>query len=116
VPYGYTVLASRRTILIVQNVSSTLELISYLEAKTANLISYNAPLVGHVRRIFSKTMNTPFSMDEFRNIFRGYKDTPEHQMGIEILRQHLLEDDSKLLTSESTWYKHYKRDPNAYFP
>jgi hypothetical protein len=87
-----------------------------LEAKTANLISYNAPLVGHVRRIFSKTMNTPFSMDEFRNIFRGYKDTPEHQMGIEILRQHLLEDDSKLLTSESTWYKHYKRDPNAYFP
>ena len=33
VPYGYKLLASRCTILVVQNASSTLELILYLEAK-----------------------------------------------------------------------------------
>ena len=61
----------------------------------------------------------PFTADEWKNIFRAYRDTTEQQMGIEILRQHLLEDirvDTTLLTSESTWAKHYKRTPTAYWP
>ena len=64
-----------------------------------------------------KPMTNPFTPEDWRNIFRGYKNTPEQQIGIEILRQHLLEDtriDSNLLTSESTWYMHYKRSPNPY--
>ena len=59
----------------------------------------------------------PLTADEWKNIFRAYRDTTEQQMGIEILRQHLLEDirvDATLLTSESTWYKHFKRNPNVY--
>ena len=72
--------------------------------------------MGHVHRILPRQMTEPFTADEWRNIFRGYKDSPTHQLGIEVLRQHLIEDDSKLLTSEATWYKHFKRDPNAYFP
>ena len=62
-------------------------------------------------------MTSPFTPEEFRNVFRGYKDTPEQNIGIEILRQHLLEDirvDAQLLTTESTWYKHFKRSPNPY--
>ena len=61
----------------------------------------------------------PFTADEWRNIFRGYKSTPDQEIAIEILRQHLLEDirvDATLLTSASTWYKHYKRSPNIYTP
>mgnify|MGYP004390184663 CR=1 FL=1 len=58
----------------------------------------------------------PFNAEEWRNIFRGYKDTPEHQMGIEILRMHILEDDKRILHSDSCWYQHYHRSPNAYFP
>ena len=58
-----------------------------------------------------------FSPEEWRRIWISYKNTPEQQIGIEILRQHLLEDtriDQNLLTSESTWYMHYKRSPNPY--
>ena len=58
-----------------------------------------------------------FSPDEWKRIWASYRDSPEQQIGIEILRQHLLEDtriDSNLLTSESTWYMHYKRSPNPY--
>ena len=58
-----------------------------------------------------------FSPEEFRRIWISYQNTPEQQIGIEILRQHLLEDtriDSNLLTSDSTLYKHYKRSPNPY--
>jgi len=57
---------------------------------------------------------------EWRSIWRGYRDNnPSHQIAIEIFRQHLEEDirvDSTLMSKESTWYKHLKRDPNAYFP
>ena len=59
----------------------------------------------------------PFSADEWKNIFRAYRDEPHQQTAIEILRQHLEEDirvDATLLTSESTWYKHFKRNPNVY--
>ena len=63
---------------------------------------------------------TPFSADEWRNIWRGYKDSnPSHQIAIEILRQHLEEDvrvDSTLMSKEATWYKHFKHNPNVYFP
>jgi len=58
-----------------------------------------------------------FRPDEWRRIWVSYQNTPEQQIGIEILRQHLQEDtriDSNLLTSDSTWYKHYKRSPNPY--
>ena len=58
-----------------------------------------------------------FSPEERRRVWLSYKHTPEQQIGIEILRQHLLEDtriDSNLLTSESTWYMHYKRARNPY--
>lgn len=62
-------------------------------------------------------MTNTLTPEDWRNIFRGYKDTPEQNIGIEILRQHLLEDirvDAQLLTTESTWYMHYKRSPNPY--
>ena len=64
-------------------------------------------------------MTTPFSADEWRNIFRSYKDTPEQQTGVEILRQLLEEDirvDATLMTSEASWFKHYKKTPTAYWP
>jgi len=54
----------------------------------------------------------PFTADEWKSIFKGYKNSPQQQIGIEILRQHLLEDirvDASLLTTESSWYRHYKR-------
>ena len=60
--------------------------------------------------------NQPFTADEWRNIWRGYKDSSEQQLGIDILRMHLLEVDPALLYRESTWYKHFKRSPNIYFP
>ena len=62
-------------------------------------------------------MTKPFTQDEWRNIFRSYKDAPEQQTAIEILRQHLLEDirvDANLLTTDSTWYKHYARKHSPY--
>ena len=62
-------------------------------------------------------MTKPFTREEWRNIFRSYKDAPEQQTAIEILRQHLSEDirvDANLLTTDSTWYKHYQRSPNVY--
>ena len=58
-----------------------------------------------------------FSPDEWRRIWVSYEDTSTQQCAIEILRQHLLDDtriDLNLLTSESTWYMHYKRSPNPY--
>ena len=58
-----------------------------------------------------------FTPEEWLNIWRSYRYTPEQDLGIEILRQHLAEDiriDTSLLTTEATWYKHYKRSPNAY--
>ena len=64
-----------------------------------------------------QTMTNTFTPEDWRNIFRGYKNTPEQQIGIEILRQHLYEDirvDATLLTTESSWYKHYQRSPNVY--
>ena len=59
----------------------------------------------------------PFTADEWRSIFKGYKNSPQQQTGIEILRQHLIEDirvDASLLTTESSWYKHFIRTPNTY--
>ena len=64
-----------------------------------------------------QAMTNPFTPEDWRNIFRGYKNSPEQQIGIEILRQHLYEDirvDATLLTTDSTWYKHYQRSPNVY--
>jgi len=54
----------------------------------------------------------PFTADEWKSIFKAYKNTPQQQTGLEILRQHLLEDirvDASLLTTESSWYRHYMR-------
>ena len=64
-----------------------------------------------------QAMTNPFTPEDWRNIFRGYKNTPEQNIGIEILSQHLLEDnriDATLLTTESSWDKHYQRSPNVY--
>ena len=58
-----------------------------------------------------------FSPEEWRRIWISFQNTPEQQIGIEILRQHLYEDirvDATLLTTDSTWYKHYQRSPNVY--
>ena len=60
--------------------------------------------------------NQPFTADEWRNIWQGFKDSPEHQMGIEILRMPIVEIDKDILLRDSCWYKHFKRSPNAYFP
>ena len=62
-------------------------------------------------------MTKPFTKDEWRNIFRSYKDAPEQQTAIEILRQHLLEDirvDANLLKRDSTWFLHYRKTHSPY--
>ena len=62
-------------------------------------------------------MTKPFTREEWRNIFRSYKDAPEQQTAIEILRQHLAEDirvDANLLTTDSTWYLHYRKTRSPY--
>jgi hypothetical protein len=59
----------------------------------------------------------PFNADEWRNIFRAYRDDPHQQTAIEILRQHLEEDirvDPTIMTKESCWYKHFRKTPTAY--
>tara|TARA_R100000781_G_scaffold78249_1_gene48469 strand:+ start:206 stop:400 length:195 start_codon:yes stop_codon:yes gene_type:complete len=62
-------------------------------------------------------MNKPFTQEEWRNIFRSYKDEPEQQTAIEILRQHLSEDirvDANLLTRDATWFLHYRKTHSPY--
>jgi len=61
----------------------------------------------------------PFSADEWRDIFKAYKDTPQQQTGVEILRQLLIEDssiDSSLLTKDSTWFIHFNKTNTPYWP
>ncbi len=52
--------------------------------------------------------------DEFRNIFKAYKDNPDQQIAVEILRQHMAEDCASLLNHDSLWLKKYKTTPNPY--